>query len=176
MAQELPPRRYPEMNGKIALVTGGSTGIGLATARAFAREGATVIIASRNEKRAKQALTTLTDDGLGSWTQCDVTDSRDVDRLISSILKEHRQIDYAFNNAWEAEGKCLPVASMSEEAWGRRSMAILHPSSSACAISCPPCSKPGAVSSSIIHRSMGCEVIRFQAGRHIPLPSTACWA
>ena len=118
MGHELPPKRYPEMNGKIALVTGGSTGIGLATAQAFAREGATVIIASRNEKRADQALTALADDGRGSWTRCDVTDGRDVDRLISSILKEHGQIDYAFNNAGSG-GKMSPIASMSEDAWGK---------------------------------------------------------
>ncbi len=118
MAHDLSPRRYPEMSGKIALVTGGSTGIGLATAQAFAHEGATVIIASRNEKRAKQAVATLSDDGRGRWMQCDVTDGRDVDRLVSSILKDHGQIDYAFNNAGSG-GKMSPIASMSEDAWGK---------------------------------------------------------
>lgn len=118
MPHELPPKRYPEMNRKIALVTGGSTVIGLATARAFAREGATVIITSRNEKRAKQALNTLANEGSGSWTQCDVTDGRDVERLISSILNEHGKIDYAFNNAGTG-GKMSPIASMSEDAWGK---------------------------------------------------------
>ncbi|KQV12579.1 hypothetical protein ASC97_32270 [Rhizobium sp. Root1203] len=106
------------MSGKIALVTGGSTGIGLATAQAFAHEGATVIIASRNEKRANQALAMLSDDGRGRWMQCDVTDGRDVDRLVSSILKEHGPIDYAFNNAGSG-GKMSPIASMSEDAWGK---------------------------------------------------------
>ncbi|TPI45598.1 SDR family NAD(P)-dependent oxidoreductase [Mesorhizobium sp. B2-9-1] len=50
------------MSGKIALVTGGSTGIGLATAQAFAHEGATVIIASRNEKREAGS-----NNALGRW-------------------------------------------------------------------------------------------------------------
>ncbi|WP_283195194.1 SDR family oxidoreductase [Rhizobium sp. AN80A] len=118
MTQEPLPKRYPEMNGKIALVTGGSTGIGLATAQAFAHEGATVIIASRNERRAKHALTTLGGDGRGRWTQCDVTNGRDVERLISSILNEYGQIDYAFNNAGSG-GKMSPIASMSEDAWGK---------------------------------------------------------
>ncbi|MGN8171859.1 SDR family NAD(P)-dependent oxidoreductase [Agrobacterium sp. 22117] len=118
MVQILPPKRYPEMREKIALVTGGSTGIGLATAQAFAREGATVIIAGRNEKRAKQALTTFSPDSRVSWIECDVTSGRDVERLMSSALKEHGQIDYAFNNAGSG-GKMSPIASMSEDAWGK---------------------------------------------------------
>jgi NAD(P)-dependent dehydrogenase (short-subunit alcohol dehydrogenase family) len=116
MAHEPLPRRYPEMKGKIALVTGGSTGIGLATAQAFAREGATVVIASRNEKRGKKALSTLAGDGGGSWSQCDVTNGRDVEKLIASILKDYGQLDYAFNNAGSG-GRMSPVAKMSEDAW-----------------------------------------------------------
>lgn len=118
MAHEQPPKRYPEMNGKVALVTGGTTGIGLAAAQAFVREGATVIIASRNEKRAKQALSTFSGAGQVNWTRCDVTDGKDVEKLISSILKDYGQIDYAFNNAGSG-GKMSPVASMSEDAWSK---------------------------------------------------------
>lgn len=110
------PRRYPEMKGKVALVTGGTTGIGLATAQAFAHEGATVVIASRNEKRAQQALSVLADVGRASWVACDVTSGRDVERLTVSIARDHGRLDYAFNNAGSG-GKMSPVASMSEEAW-----------------------------------------------------------
>ncbi|MBT1157120.1 SDR family oxidoreductase [Aminobacter anthyllidis] len=118
MTVDVPPKRYPEMTDKVALVTGGSTGIGLATAQAFAREGATVIIASRNEKRGKQALSTLMDSGCGSWVECDVTDGREVENLISSILKGYGRIDYAFNNAGSG-GKMSPVANMTEDAWSK---------------------------------------------------------
>jgi NAD(P)-dependent dehydrogenase (short-subunit alcohol dehydrogenase family) len=112
------PRRYPEMNGKVALVTGGSTGIGLATAHAFAHEGAIVVIASRNEKRAQQALSVLADVGRVSWTSCDVTSGRDVERLIASIARDHGRLDYAFNNAGSG-GKMSPISSMTEDAWGK---------------------------------------------------------
>lgn len=118
MTVKVPPKRYPEMTGKVALVTGGSTGIGLATAQAFAREGATVIIASRNEKRGKQALSTLVDSGRRNWIECDVTDGRKVEKLVASIVNDYGQIDYAFNNAGSG-GKMSPVASMTEEAWSK---------------------------------------------------------
>ncbi|GAA3096201.1 SDR family oxidoreductase [Rhizobium viscosum] len=115
MPTDTGPKRYPEMQGKIALVTGGSSGIGLATAQAFAREGATLVIASRNQKRAKQALASLPDGG-ASWVECDVADGKSVERLISGIVKQHGRIDYAFNNAGSG-GRMVPVVSMSEDAW-----------------------------------------------------------
>lgn len=116
MPADLPPKRYPEMQGKVALVTGGSAGIGLATAQAFASEGATVIIASRNEKRAKQALASLPEESTKSWIECDVSDGKAVEKLVASIIKQHGRIDYAFNNAGSG-GRMVPVASMSEDAW-----------------------------------------------------------
>lgn len=107
-------KRYPEMVGKVALVTGGTSGIGLATAQAFAREGASVIIASRNERRAKAALASLADKV--SWIGCDVSDGKSVEKLIAAIMKEHGRLDYAFNNGGSG-GRMVPVAEMSEETW-----------------------------------------------------------
>ena len=96
MPPVISPRRYPEMEGKVALVTGGTSGIGLATAQAFANEGAIVVIASRNEKRSKTALETIK--GRVSWIGCDVSDGKRVAKLIASILERHGRLDYAFNN------------------------------------------------------------------------------
>jgi NAD(P)-dependent dehydrogenase (short-subunit alcohol dehydrogenase family) len=115
MPADLPLKRYPEMQGKITLVTGGSSGIGLATAQGFAREGATVVIASRNEKRAKQALASLPADS-ASWIECDVADGKAVERLISGIVKQHGRIDYAFNNGGSG-GRGAPVGNLGEDAW-----------------------------------------------------------
>ena len=58
---------YPDMQGKVVLVTGGSSGIGLATAGAFARQGTKVVIASRRETAAKNALKQLATLGDAHW-------------------------------------------------------------------------------------------------------------
>ena len=109
---------YPEMKGKVALVTGGSSGIGLATLAAFAREGATVILASRNETRAKAAIKTIKDSDTVSWIRCDVSKGKDVERLCAAIGKQHGHLDYAFNNGGSG-ARFGPVAKATEEAWLR---------------------------------------------------------
>jgi len=107
---------YPEMKGKVALVTGGSSGIGLATVAAFVREGATVILASRNEKRARAALTSLKAGKAVSWIRCDVSKGKDVEKLCTAIKKQHGHLDYAFNNGGSG-GHVGPVASGNETGW-----------------------------------------------------------
>lgn len=118
MSQAASSTRYPEMEGRIALVTGGSSGIGLATAAAFARQGAVVIVASRDEKRAIAALKTFGGRGNVSWVQCDVSNGPSVKKLCSDIGRRHGRLDYAFNNGGSG-GSFSPVASATEEAWRR---------------------------------------------------------
>ena len=108
------PLRYPEMRGKIALVTGGSSGIGLAAAAGFAREGATVIITSRDKQRADAALASIP--GSVSWLSCDVSKGKDVETLLTTIKQRHGRLDYAFNNGGSGGGSA-PVARSTEAAW-----------------------------------------------------------
>src|SRR5580704_12523754 len=72
------------MKGKVALVTGGSSGIGLATAKAFARQGARVVIASRGKAAAIAALKELAGAGDATWQPVDVADGKSVARLIAT--------------------------------------------------------------------------------------------
>lgn len=116
MSQGANSVRYPEMQGKIALVTGGSSGIGLATAAAFAHQGATVVVASRDEKRATAALEAFGANGNLSWLRCDVSSGASVKQLCSEIERKHGRIDYALNNGGSG-GKSSPVATTTEEAW-----------------------------------------------------------
>jgi NAD(P)-dependent dehydrogenase (short-subunit alcohol dehydrogenase family) len=114
------PARYPEMQGKVALVTGGSSGIGLAAAQAFAGEGATVVISSRDEARAQKALATFAAGASVSWIACDASDGKSVAALIDGIVQRHGRLDYAFNNGGSVGGEDLGLlGEMSEESWRR---------------------------------------------------------
>ena len=110
------PARYPEMRDRVALVTGGTSGIGFATAEAFLREGARVVIASRDERRAEAALRKLGGNERVAWLACDVTQAAAVEKLIATIKERYGQLDYAFNNGGSSGGGG-PIAKMSEERW-----------------------------------------------------------
>jgi NAD(P)-dependent dehydrogenase (short-subunit alcohol dehydrogenase family) len=101
--------------GKVALVTGGSAGIGLATAIAFAREGADVVIASRNEDRGEHAVRLIKEAGGDAmFVKADVSSGSDVEALIRAVVSSFGRIDMAFNNAG-ATGALLPLADQTEK-------------------------------------------------------------
>lgn len=87
------------MEGKVALVTGGSSGIGAATALAFAREGASVVIANRTQATGEsvvQAIKAL--GGQAHWIQADVSQVDQVEAMVQGTLATFGRLDYAFNN------------------------------------------------------------------------------
>lgn len=105
--------------GRVALVTGGTSGIGRATALAFARAGADVVVAGRSVERGEDVAAQLKD--LGSQAMsvpCDVTRSGDVQGLVDRILKTFGRLDVAVNSAgiFEFTG---PTAECREEDWDR---------------------------------------------------------
>jgi NAD(P)-dependent dehydrogenase (short-subunit alcohol dehydrogenase family) len=107
------------LKDKVALVTGGSAGIGAATAGAFAREGAKVVIASRSKSKADQALHKIRKaGGDATWIETDACDSKQVDRLVQETLNRYGRLDYAFNNAGSGGAGGL-TAEITEESWNR---------------------------------------------------------
>jgi NAD(P)-dependent dehydrogenase (short-subunit alcohol dehydrogenase family) len=107
------------MRGKVALVTGGSSGIGRATAIAFAKRGANVVIASRDKARADQALQAIEQaGGEAIWLQTDVSQAAQVKAMVQATIDAYGRLDYAFNNAGSG-GKGGWTTEIEEEDWDR---------------------------------------------------------
>jgi len=102
--------------GKVALVTGGSSGIGRATALAFAREGASVVIASRGEERGAAVVAELVSMGApAEFVRTDVSRSHDVAAVVEHTVSRFGRLDIAVNNAATIEvGVFKPLTDYDE--------------------------------------------------------------
>src|SRR5436309_9499265 len=100
-----------KVDGRVALVTGGSSGIGFATAQEFVGEGAYVFVTGRGEKELAAAVKEIGRDVTD--IRADVSNSQDLDRLFSQIKNEKGKLDIVFANAGAA--KYAPLGQISEE-------------------------------------------------------------
>jgi NAD(P)-dependent dehydrogenase (short-subunit alcohol dehydrogenase family) len=100
-----------KLNGKVALVTGGNSGIGLATAKLFASEGAHVYITGRDQSKLDSAVKEIGSNVTA--VQLDVTNLKDFDRLYEKIKTEKAKLDIIFANA--GVFNYAPVESITEE-------------------------------------------------------------
>jgi NAD(P)-dependent dehydrogenase (short-subunit alcohol dehydrogenase family) len=102
--------------GKVALITGASRGIGEAAAHLFAREGASVVLAARHAESltpVEQAI--ISAGGRALAIPTDVGDPGSVERLLQQTLDAYGRLDFAFNNAGGSGGRPAPLADMSVE-------------------------------------------------------------
>ncbi|MEO1763088.1 MAG: glucose 1-dehydrogenase [Cyanobacteria bacterium J06629_18] len=107
------------MKRKVALVTGGSSGMGRAAAINFARNGAKVVIAARREDKGKRVVGQIQDfGGDACFVQTDVANSDEIRCLIEKTVEYYGRLDFAFNNAG-TEGKFAPITELSEADWER---------------------------------------------------------
>jgi NAD(P)-dependent dehydrogenase (short-subunit alcohol dehydrogenase family) len=87
------------LENKVAIVTGGAKGIGLAIGRRFAADGARVVIADVNEEAGSKAVEEIGEAGAVRFIRCDVGDRQDVDNLVAAAIQEWGSVDVLVNNA-----------------------------------------------------------------------------
>jgi NAD(P)-dependent dehydrogenase (short-subunit alcohol dehydrogenase family) len=105
--------------GKVAFVTGATSGIGRATAIAFAQEGASVVVADISEEGVRETARLIEDDGSRAVAvKCDVTKADEVKAALDQAIRSFKRIDVAFNNAG-VEQPITATADIADEEWDR---------------------------------------------------------
>src|SRR3954471_21262902 len=105
---------------KVAFVTGAANGIGRAAALAFAREGASVVVADVSEQDNRETARLIEEQGGRALAvHCDVTRAEDVKAALDKTIKAFGRLDFAFNNAGVEQKKLAPTAELDEEEWDR---------------------------------------------------------
>jgi len=108
------------LTGKVALVTGGASGIGRATALTFAREGAKLVIADMNEEGGQQTVHMITENGDEvKFVRVDVSNATEVEAMISKAVETYGRLDCAHNNAGVTQRAYPPTGEFSEDDWHR---------------------------------------------------------
>jgi len=108
-----------DFTGKVALVTGAASGMGLATARAFADAGASVVLAdARSETVSQEAARLVAAGHKALGLACDVRDEGQVEQMVARTVSEFGRLDAAFNNAG-VMARIVPTAESTLEEWNR---------------------------------------------------------
>jgi NAD(P)-dependent dehydrogenase (short-subunit alcohol dehydrogenase family) len=102
-----------QLTGKVALVTGGSSGIGLASAKRFAEEGAYVFLTGRDQEKIDKAVASI--GGAATGISCDVVDDADLDKLHTAVASQGRGLDIVMANA--GGGEFALVADVTRQAF-----------------------------------------------------------
>ena len=102
--------------GKVALVTGGSSGIGRAAALAFAKAGAKVVVANRRVEAGEETVSMIRQiDGDAMFVKTDVSKASEVEELVKAAVQTYGRLDCALNNAATDEGFGPRLAELSEQ-------------------------------------------------------------
>ncbi len=108
-----------DLQGKVAIITGGTSGIGRDAAVQFARAGAKVVVSGRREKEGAETVSLVkAAGGEALFVKGDVAKAADVQELVQKTVEKFGRVDVAFNNAG-IEGAWMPIVEQSEEDWDR---------------------------------------------------------
>src|SRR5438067_1355401 len=115
----MPTNEQGSFAGKVAFVTGAANGIGRAAALAFAREGASVVVADVSEQGNQETVRLIEEQGGRALAvRCDVSRAEDVKAALEKTVETFGRLDFAFNNAG-VEQPITPAADLAEEEWDR---------------------------------------------------------
>ncbi len=107
------------MNEKVALITGASSGIGRATAAAFAAKGASVVLAARRQNELDSLVAEIeAAGGKATAIKTDVSNAQDVEQMVAHALAKFGRLDYAVNNAG-IEGRIANIVDLQEDDWDK---------------------------------------------------------
>jgi NAD(P)-dependent dehydrogenase (short-subunit alcohol dehydrogenase family) len=107
------------LEGKTAIITGGASGIGEASVKVFAREGAMITIADINEAQGEKLARMIKEMGSDAlFVRTDISSREDVEMMVKKTVEHFGRLDCAFNNAG-LEGKQATTAEISEDEWDR---------------------------------------------------------
>jgi NAD(P)-dependent dehydrogenase (short-subunit alcohol dehydrogenase family) len=108
-----------QFDGKVAMITGGSSGIGRATALAFAKEGAKILLADIDEAGGEESLSMIRGaGGEAIFFRADVSKVADVEAMVNKTVDAYGRLDYAHNNAG-IDGDFATIVKYTEESWDR---------------------------------------------------------
>ncbi|MBY4576004.1 3-oxoacyl-ACP reductase [Gordonia paraffinivorans] len=113
------------LDGRVALVTAGSRGIGRGVVEGFLAEGASVVLTGRSEDKGKQALAELGVGGRAHFVSGDAASRSDIDNWVAATLSKYGRLDFLVNNVGGSDGFAL-VHEMTDDAWLRAHDLILH--------------------------------------------------
>ena len=108
-----------DLEGRVGLITGGTSGIGREAAILFAKSGAKVVVSGRREKEGEETVELIrAAGGEGLLVRADVSKAADVEALVQKTVERFQRLDFAFNNAG-IEGVWVPIIRQSEEDFDR---------------------------------------------------------
>lgn len=154
-----------QFEGKVALVTGGGTGIGRAAALAYAEQGAKVVVAGRRIEKLEETVSLIREQG-GEATavQADMRDEAQVKSLVDTVIDTYGRLDFAFNNAG-VEGQSGPLTELTTSAYDEIMDANLKSLWLSLKHEIPAMQKPGGVITNMA-----------SAVAHIGVPNLAVYA
>lgn len=108
-------KKYFDLEGQVALVTGASGGLGVQMAKALANQGATIVVCARREQKIQEVAEAINKEfGVDTWYyRCDITDTQNVNEMVDAILEKYGRIDIVINNA--GTGAVAPAEDITDE-------------------------------------------------------------